>query len=158
MKEFDMKTRVGALLAASALGLALSATAASAQDYGPNYGPGYGPAANNEEIIVTQPRYYRHEGPLNAPVEDVAMSRPVSYADLDLRTHWGAHKLKARVRTTALMLCHQIDLAYPVAADGNPPCLRTALEEAMPQADAAIARARGYADTGYSYTSYDEDR
>lgn len=143
-------------LAAATVGavalLGLAAAPASAQepygdsDYQSGYG-GPGIYTADEEVEVTAPPYYRrHHHPrrsaIGAPIVDVAMSSPVRFDDLDLTTRHGAQRLRLRVRETARDLCHRLDLAYPVSAADSPPCYRTALDEAMPQANAAIRQAR----------------
>jgi UrcA family protein len=142
------------LLAASALGLALAASSANAQQYdqygnpAPNYGPppGYGPSYGPpEEITVYGPRRHEERGDLGAPIEDVALQRAVRFDDLDLRTDWGARELRNRIEYTARVMCQRLDTMYPIKADDSPPCYRTAVDQAMYQADAAIGQARGYA-------------
>ena len=141
------------LLAASALGFALAASSANAQDhqYGdaaPNYGqpPSYGPAYGPpEEITVYGPRRHESRGDQGAPIQDVAISQPVRFDDLDLRTNWGARELRNRIEYTARVMCQRLDTMYPIKADDSPPCYRTAVDQAMYQADAAISHARGYA-------------
>jgi UrcA family protein len=102
-------------------------------------------AVAEDEVLVTAPRR-RLRGDHGAPIRDVAMSREVSFADLDLTTRDGAHALEARVRQTARNLCRQLDVMHPVKADDSPPCYETAVEGAMIQAEAAIADARGIND------------
>jgi UrcA family protein len=138
------------LLAAGALGFALAASSANAQDdqYGnPNYGPppSYGPAYGPpEEITVFGPRRHVERGDLGAAIQDVAISRPVRFDDLDLRTDWGARELRNRIEYTARVMCQRLDAMYPISADNSPPCYRTAVDQAIYQADAAISQARGY--------------
>ena len=137
------------LLAASAFGLALAVSSANAQDYNPNYAPppGYGPASGPpEEITVYGPRRHEQRGDLGAPIQDVAISQAVRFDDLDLRTEWGARELRHRIEYTARVMCQRLDTMYPIKADDSPPCYRTAVDQAMYQADSAISQARSYAD------------
>ena len=147
------------LLAASAFGLALAVSSANAQDYNPNYAPppnygpnyasppGYGPASGPpEEITVYGPRRHEQRGDLGAPIQDVAISQAVRFDDLDLRTEWGARELRHRIEYTARVMCQRLDTMYPIKADDSPPCYRTAVDQAMYQADSAISQARNYAD------------
>jgi len=150
------------LAAASVVGLTLAVLPAAAQDddYGPapqyapegDYAPPpdaqYDQAAPDEDVIVRvpRPRYTPREGALGAPVENVSLSQEVRYDDLDLTTQDGVDELRERIRDTARAECRQLDAMYPVAADDSPPCFRTAMEDAMQQADEAIDRARSYAD------------
>lgn len=128
-------------LLAGALGLSLIPLPSSAQPYGSYYGPPRG----GEEVIIQAPRYH---GParsaIGAPIEDVSLSRPVRFDDLDLRTSWGAHALHNRISYTARTLCRRLDFEYPISTSDSPDCYRTAMAYAMEQADDAIARARGY--------------
>jgi UrcA family protein len=138
------------LLTASALGLALAASSANAQDYqygSPNYGPppSYGPASGPpQEITIYGPRRHEQRGDLGAPIQDVAISQAVRFDDLDLRTNWGARELRNRIEYTARVMCQRLDTMYPIKADDSPPCYRAAVDQAMYQADAAISQARGY--------------
>ena len=143
------------LLAASALGLALAASSANAQDYDPNYapppnyGPNYAPPpayGPPEEITIYGPRRHEQRSDIGAPIQDVAISQPVRFDDLDLRTEWGARELRHRIEYTARMMCQRLDAMYPIKADDSPPCYRTAVDQAMYQADSAIDQARSYAD------------
>jgi UrcA family protein len=136
-----------ALFATAAAVCAFAATAAPAQEYGSyDQGPGYyGPPP--EEVIIQAPRYRPPQrSTIGAPIENVAMSRAIRFDDLDLRTSWGAHALRERIRYTARTLCNRLDFVHPISTSDSPPCYRTALEDGMAQADAAIAEARGYAD------------
>jgi len=124
------------LLGAAALSLALSAIPAAAQDYRDvSYG-------STEEVIVTAPRPPEARGSFGAPIRDVALSGDVRYDDLDLTTGYGARTLEHRVSRAARDLCRRLDVRYPVATADSPPCYQTAYEDAMDQADAAIAQAR----------------
>jgi len=121
----------------------LAAPAVSAQDYYDE--TAYGPP--NEEIIVQAPEYYRHQqrdSATGAPIVDVAMSREVAFDDLDLRSGWGARALRSRVSATARRLCDRLNVRFPAQTSDSPDCFRTAYDDAMAQADEAIARARGY--------------
>jgi UrcA family protein len=159
--------RLPLLAAAGVAAFLLAGASASAQDYygsadddyGPpppaayDQGPGYdqyGPNeqyGSTEEVIVTAPRpRFEPRSEIGAPIENVSLSRDVRYDDLDLTTPEGARELRERIRFTAQQECRQLDTMYPIAADGSPPCYRTAVEDGMQQADEAIDRARNYAD------------
>jgi UrcA family protein len=116
--------------------------------YGPNY-TGYGPSdyqnGPDDEVIVTGPHRHIERSTIGAPIEDVVMRRPVRFDDLDLRTSWGAHELRERVRVTASAMCRDLEARYPIATSDNTPCYEPAVEDAMYQADAVIRSARGYA-------------
>jgi UrcA family protein len=136
-----------ALLAGTVGVLGLAASSALAQEYTYSYrtAPGYyGPPP--EEVIIEAPRYRAPQrSTIGAPIEDVAMSRTIRFDDLDLRTGWGARALRDRIAYTARTLCNRMDFVYPISTSDSPPCYRTAYEDGMAQADAAIAQARGYA-------------
>jgi UrcA family protein len=126
-----------AILAATTIGLTLSATPVAAQDY-------RDAAYENsmERVIITAPRPPQDRSAIGAPIVDVAISREIRIDDLDLRTGWGVRVLERRVSDAARDLCQRLDLRYPIATSDSPPCYEAAYEDAMAQADAAIARAR----------------
>ena len=129
------------LATAALLALASVVSPASAQD-----GYGYGPPP--DEIYVYGPRPAPERSGIGAPIETVSLSDAVRFDDLDLRTDWGAEELRERILYTASNLCRALDAAYPTSGylptSDSPPCYRTAVDDAMAQADAAIGRARGY--------------
>ena len=140
-----MRILAATLLAAGAVGLGLiaSSSGASAQDYG------YGPPAPyatvpTDQIVVTAPRYRDDHNHINVPLENVSLSQPVRYDDLDLRSPQGARELRRRVRVVADQVCGQLVDAYPVGVDSDATCYRNAVAEARPRVDAAIQTARGY--------------
>lgn len=158
MTTSKLKTSLLAVAAAGALGLVLAAAPAGAasdayQDedqysndssYDDANDMSDASVANDEEIEVTAPRS-RMRGEYGAPIRNVSMTREVRFDDLDLASRDGAEILRGRIRSTALMLCRQLDTMHPVAANDSPPCYQRALEDAMDQADQAIANARNMA-------------
>lgn len=142
------------VVAATALALVLAAVPASANEETQYDDSAYSDEAPDaamsedevadDEVLVTAPRA-RVGGEYGAPIREVAMSREVSFADLDLTTANGTYALEARIRQTARTMCRQLDVMHPVRADNGPPCYETAVEGAMIQAEAAIADARGVA-------------
>jgi UrcA family protein len=130
-----------------ALALAFGALPASAQGYDDDAGYYRGRPAN-EEVQIIGRRPPQERSSIGAPIEYVSVSREVRYDDLDLRTHWGAHVLRARIVRGAQEACRELDRRYPETSypmtEGSPPCVRSAVEGAMDQADNAIAEARGY--------------
>lgn len=129
-----MNVRSSTLLA---LAIALAASSASAQQYGPVAAP----SGSHEVVTVTAPRpHERQRSTIGAPIVNVSLSREVRFDDLDLRTARGAHALRARVRDTARALCNQLDQQYPVTEDDSRSCITTAQNDAMAQADSAIGR------------------
>lgn len=125
-----------AVLAAGTFALMLAP--ASAQDYRDAAYSG-----SPEEVIVTAPHAPQDRSRLGAPIRDVAVQTEVRFDDLDLTTERGARILERRVSSTARDLCKKLDTRYPIATADSPPCFQTAYDDAMAQADAAIAQARG---------------
>ena len=116
----------------------------------PMAAPPFMPRLRRRPYIVYGPHREGERSAIGAPIEDVSISRPVRYDDLDLRTDRGVHELKRRILHTADGLCRRLDVVYPgrfyPPTSDNLPCRQTVIEDAMEQADAAIARERGYAD------------
>jgi len=123
-------------LAAGIFGLALIAAPALAAEY----------VSDNEQIEVTAPRHHPTPSIPGAPIRDVTLTREVRFDDLDLHTHHGVRMLRSRIMSTALLLCKQIDVMYPVTLSDNPPCYESAVHNAMLQAHEVIRQARGYAE------------
>jgi UrcA family protein len=127
-------------LLGGALAASLSAIPAMAQD---SY-------SGDEEVIVRAPRYHAPErSTIGAPIQTVGTSQPVRFDDLDLRTAWGVRRLHDRIEHTARLLCRQLDARYPIPASDSPDCYRNAVDDAMYQADQAIAQAQDGQDDGY---------
>jgi UrcA family protein len=122
----------------AAVSLVLSAAPVTAQDYRNGY---YDDVT--ERVIVSAPRPPLDRSTIGAPIVDVAIAREIRIDDLDLRTGYGVRQLERRVSATARALCQRLDLRYPIATSDSPPCYEAAYDDAMAQADAAIARARG---------------
>ena len=79
---------------------------------------------------------------IGAPMEEVTITHRVSYSDLDLTTQTGAAELKARVKETANAACKQLDELYPLEEKNARECTSTAIAQASPQVENAIAAAR----------------
>lgn len=138
------KSRKLILLAAGVAGFTMVATAAAAQSYtADRNGDGY---YDGTDVIVVGPRYEsRGRGHLGRPFEDVAISKDVSYSDLDLRNNYDADRLRNRVKYTARRLCDRLDFQYPITAPDSPPCFENAVRGGMQQAENVIARTRSVA-------------
>ncbi len=78
---------------------------------------------------------------IGAPIENIVLTRHVSYSDLDLATHAGAKELENRVRSAARAACDQLDQLYPPTEQDSPSCTQKATADAMAQARVAIAAA-----------------
>jgi UrcA family protein len=113
--------------AAAAFGLALTTSAAQAQS---GYGYENDPYTLGG-VTVTAPRLHERDSATGAPTEWVSTSRAVRYGDLDLSQPWGMHELRVRVARAARSACDELDNAYPNTASDNPPCVRTAIRQAM---------------------------
>lgn len=126
-------------IAALAFGACLLSLPALAQDYG-TYG-----APDNDTVTVEVPRSHHYTPPrstIGAPIEDVGISTPVRYDDLNLTDGRDVYRLHERILTTARHLCARLDNRFPVTySDGRPSCYRQAVDDAMAQADEAVDRA-----------------
>jgi UrcA family protein len=76
-----------------------------------------------------------------APINSVALSYKVSYADLDLATAAGAKALEQRVNAAALAACREITRLYPDANPGDTACAKKAATEAMVKVRELVAAA-----------------
>jgi len=149
MSMHSHSIRVCVVLSLAALGLVSGTTVAAAQDSGGSASPSpqYQPGAP-EDVYVRAPHPAPRRSTIGAPIEDISISQPVRFDDLDLRTEWGADALRKRVLATARRLCSQLDSRYPAnfypPTSDSPPCFPVARDIGLSQADDAIARARGY--------------
>jgi UrcA family protein len=96
-----------------------------------------------EEVTVVAPRLVTRKTvrlPANAWIEEISLSRRVSYADLDLTLHTDVMELEKRIDDTAKEACGQLAELFP----GDPAtqdCVRDAVASARAQKDAAVAAA-----------------
>lgn len=129
------------ILLAGVFGASFIALPASAQDYPPN---GYASYHGDEEVIVRAPRYHAHErSAIGAPIENVAISEPVRFDDLDLRYGRDVHRLENRIHAKARALCRRLDVAHPIDVSDTPQtCYRDAVADAMDQIEAAVDQQR----------------
>ena len=100
--------------------------------------------ATSTEITVIAPRLIRLEISRTASggtVEEVSLTRHVSYADLDLSKQSDVRELEQRVGDMAKLACEQLAALYPLAAPNSPNCIRQALNGAMEQVRAATTAA-----------------
>jgi len=103
----------------------------------------------NEEITVVAPEVVQRKivgrTMIGAPIEVISLSRPVSYADLDLTKQSDADELEKRIGDTAKAACKELNIMYPDAMfqpiPANQNCTRTATSEAMEVAKLVIAAA-----------------
>jgi UrcA family protein len=140
----SLKSPLRIALLAGAIGLTFTATAL-AQEYD-RYGNRvvYQDNSAPDEITVYAPRHHQERSAIGAPIEEVSLSQPVRYDDLDLTNDRGIHRFHERIAATAREICRRLETRYPVdIADGQPSCYRSAMESAEPLAMAAIDRANG---------------
>ena len=99
------------------------------------------------EVMVEAPRVVHSSertGALQAPVDVASIRYRVSYADLNLATASGARALEQRINDAASRACAELERAtspHSTVVPGDPPCVKTATDGAMKQANAAIAAA-----------------
>jgi UrcA family protein len=154
-----MRVFAAMFVAAGTLGMAFAVLPARAQDYAAGSGPDYQGvnAGGANEVVIVSPHFHAQTNRLNAPPEGISISRPVSYADLDLRTGRGAHELRVRVRSMAARICDDLRSVYPVAIAPHEPCIRSVLNDSMPKAEAAITDVRMSARRGEYYGGEEND-
>jgi UrcA family protein len=120
-----------ALMALAAMGSALAAATAGAQD------------TTNEIVVQAPPLVVTQQvgrSSIGAPIEQVTLTHRVSYRDLNLAMSTDAAKLRTRVDDEARLACKQLYQLYPLVAT-DPDCVKKTLKDAMAQADAAITAA-----------------
>jgi len=91
------------------------------------------------EISVIAPQVVVQEGQkdtVGARVMVYSVSRPVSFADLDLRTVAGVDQFKQRIHVAAKQGCDQLSKERPLVKDDS--CMKTAVANAMVQANQVI--------------------
>jgi UrcA family protein len=99
------------------------------------------------EVIVEAPKVVHTSQklpPLGAGIDIASVRYRVSYADLDISTPAGAKALEGRINDAAKKACAQLEAAAPAGSApiaSDPPCVKTAVDGAMKQANAAIAAA-----------------
>ena len=71
----------------------------------------------------------------------ISIVEKVSFADLNLATHSGVMELQKRIKDSATQICGQLKKLYPDSADTDPPCVEAAIQNAMKEANKAIAAA-----------------
>lgn len=97
------------------------------------------------EVTVVAPRLVRQElgrAPATAsPVELVALTRHVSYSDLDLALHANVLELERRIEATAREACEQLARLFPLSDPKTPDCVAEAVAGARVQAQQAVRTA-----------------
>lgn len=79
------------------------------------------------------------------PIEQVTLSRHVSYKDLNLNTPAGAAELDKRIKATAQEACDQLKTLYPLDSTetDNRQCVSDAMQRATQQAKNLEASRQG---------------
>jgi len=77
----------------------------------------------------------------DSPVEYYALARHVSYQDLDLSTPAGNAALRQRIAANATAVCTRLSELYPNVFTSLRRCEKDAVQDAMIQVRAAVARA-----------------
>jgi UrcA family protein len=100
-------------------------------------------AGDLDQITISAPavKTVGREAATDAPIQQSTVSARVTFDPVTLTTNSGVALLNDSVLEAARRACDEADPLTP--DDGS--CLRTALESAKPQVDAAIARARSSA-------------
>lgn len=106
--------------------------------------------AQTTEIIVEAPHVERtgdRAPATGAPINLISIRYRVATSDLNLATHSGAQALEQRIKDAAKKGCAEIDKLYPLAtpAADDKPCVKTAVDGAMPKAHELIAAAESKA-------------
>lgn len=137
-----------ALGAAAAFGVAsfgfVQTSAADTYSSDPYYGDEV--VYEDDGITVVAPysvHRERQRGPLGARTEVVSVSRIVYARDLDLRYAADVRELRQRVTETARLACEEADdIVVGPSVTSDRDCVREAVNDAMPQFRAVVARAR----------------
>ena len=131
-----MKTRSSLLIAAAATLFAGVATPSFAQYY-------------DDEIVVVpygvQSEVTGRSSTTGAPIETRSLSRVVTTEGLDLRYDAAVDELYRRIEFTARESCDELGRTADIQLTTDRQCVNEAVRDAMPQADAVVARARIYA-------------
>jgi UrcA family protein len=97
--------------------------------------------------FVVQQKVVGRSSTTGAPIVIMSVSRRVSFADLDLGKASDATALRKRITDAAKAACDQLDQVQPSrtlpSVRANRACVKTAIADAMPLADAVIAAAAG---------------
>ena len=126
-----MRNRSPIMLATALLG-SLGVWAAAAQE---------SPTQQIEdEIRVEGPRRIKHERLPFGQGEEVSLSYDVSFADLDLRDSADVRELEKRIGTAAKEICAQLEEMFPSGTPEKDDCAIRAVDKAMADARAVIAR------------------
>lgn len=96
------------------------------------------------ELVVVAPRLVRHEVDrtnAGSRVELVSLTRRVSYADLDLKSHANVVELEKRIENVAKEACEQLAGVFPLSESSTADCVEDAIDGTMEHVRAAIEAA-----------------
>jgi UrcA family protein len=96
-----------------------------------------------DQVTVSSPavKTVGRDSATDGPIEETTMTARIQFDPVTLTTNSGVSLLKDSVLETARRVCDSISPFDP--DDGT--CIRNAVNSAMPQVDAAVARARSTA-------------
>jgi UrcA family protein len=145
INNLRLKAGLGLAGVAAAASLAVCATPAGAQpDYRYNgaYAAdnGYDTGYEVGGVTVYAPRNFGYSSSTGAPIELVRASRVVNYSDLNPYTPYGYRILHHRIVNAARAACDDIDARYGDTVDDQPPCVRTAVRNALYDLDDQLGR------------------
>ena len=100
-------------------------------------------AAQDDEITVMAPRGIVREkvgrSALGAPIEEISLTRRVSFADLDLHRRADVNELERRVKLTAKAACDQLTRLYPLdQSPSDRDCKADAVKGGMQQVEMLV--------------------
>jgi UrcA family protein len=124
-------------LAASAFALASTGVIAQSTDEVPEV-----------KIVASKPMLKAGQTAGGQPVEVVALSHVVNYADLNIATPAGVTELEKRINDAAKSVCRELELLMPRGTSqgvGSGSCVNDATADAMAKAKVAIAAAESNA-------------
>jgi len=109
-----------------------------------------------ERITVFAPHAQRHtigRSTIGASIEEISLSHPVDYSDLDLSRWADVRVLDDRIRQTAYAVCDELDrqypeVLYPSYQTNDLSCVGRATNEGRAQARLVIAQWSAYPPLG----------
>jgi UrcA family protein len=142
-----MRKSTATALAAS-VGIFASCLAVPHHHASAQYVNAYTTTTTDDGITVTAPRALHHRtvgrAPDGFPVEEVSLSRRISFSGLDLRSERDSQVLDQRIEATARRACDQLSHLYPqsqypvISSDRD--CYTQAVDDAMAQKDEIMNR------------------
>lgn len=141
-----MKLQALALATTAAAALAFAAPALAKKPASYDQPIAYSSSYESDEIVVVPYGIQRYETgqrtSLGGREEVFTLSRIVTSDGLNLRYDADAAELYRRIDATARDICNELDRATPTSSTTDRECIRDAVRQARPHADAMIYRAR----------------